>query len=94
MTDLVIDINAGEAFKQDAHAPVRGGGTRLVRMVPTAIGNLPIIWISHEITKNDEGIPVYQCLLLDNKTPPHALPAEITVEAFKTKNFPMTSVEW
>jgi hypothetical protein len=92
--DLIIPIHSENAFTPDLNAPVRGGGSRMVRMVPTGIGLLPIIWISHKITTNEQGVPVYNCLLLDNKDPPHTSPAEITVDAFRHKDFPMVAVEW
>jgi len=92
--DLIIPINSENAFAPDLNEPVRGGGSRMVRMVPTSMGLLPIIWISHKITTNDANIPVYNCLLLVSKDPPQASPAEITVDAFRHKNFPMVAVEW
>lgn len=91
--NLVIPLNT-DAYQQDAHAPVRGGGTRVVRAAPTGLGILPIIWVSHEITVNEDGIQIYNCLLLASKTPPVAHPGEITVEAFRAGNFPTTVVEW
>jgi hypothetical protein len=92
-SNLIIPLDT-DAYKQDAHAPVRGGGTRVVRAVPTALGILPIIWISHDITLNEAGTPVYNCLLLASKDPPVAHPGEISVEAFKAGNIPTAIVEW
>jgi hypothetical protein len=93
MSDLVIDINS-DAYKQEAHAPVRGGGTRVVMAVPTAFGILPVIWTSHDAVLNDQGIRVYPCLLLVSKAPPQVLAGEISVQAFNAKNLPTTAVEW
>ena len=90
---LVIPLDT-DAYTKDAHDPVRGGGTRVVWTVPTALGILPIIWISHKVTVNESGIPVYNCLLLASKDPPVAHPGEITVEAFRAANFPTSVVEW
>ena len=91
--DLVIQLNR-DAYTQDAHAPVRGGGTRIVYAIPTALGILPMIWRSQNITTNDEGVPVYTCLLLASKDPPQTIQAEIPVAAVQNSKIPTTVVEW
>lgn len=91
--DLVININS-PSYKEDAHAPVRGGGTRVVYAVPSGFGIVPIIWISHEVTTDDNGQPAHNCLILISKDPPQAVPGTIPVEAIKSKNITTTVVEW
>ena len=92
-SDLVIKLDT-DAYTKDAHTPVRGGGTRVVYAIPTALGILPMVWLSHTISKNEEGTPVYACLLLASKDPPQTIQAEIPVEAVRTANIPTTAVEW
>jgi hypothetical protein len=92
-SDLIIKLDT-DAYKQDPHAPVRGGGTRVVYAIPTGLGILPMIWLSHTISKNDEGVPVYACLLLASKDPPQTIQGEISVEAVRSANIPTTVVEW
>lgn len=91
---LIINISTKDTQSPDMVGTIRDGQTRLVRAVPTVLGLCPIIWISHQISKNEQGVPVHKCLLLDSKDPPHTFEGEIELEAFRAKRFPMVHVEW
>ena len=96
---LVIPISGGDVFRPDEHGPVRGGGTRFVKLVPvdeTGQTKLPCIWRSREIfpgidAKGGE-IRVHHCLLLACREPPTVLPADIDVRAWPS--FSEGPVEW
>jgi hypothetical protein len=92
-SDLVIKINS-DAYKKDAHAPVRGGGTRIVYAIPSGVGMVPLIWISHEIVTDDNGQPAHECLILISKKPLQAIPGTVPVAAIQSGNIPTTAVEW
>lgn len=91
--DLVIQLNP-DASTENAFAPVQGGKTRIVRAVPTVFGLSPIIWISREVTKDSNGEPAHDCLVLINKNPPQAVPATISLAALEIDNAPRVVVEW
>jgi len=82
-------------FTASKEAPVRGGGSRLVPLVPTPLGNCPCIWRSHEVTAGSKGQPVYNGILLVSKDPPQTVPFEIDVAVAKNPSaFPLVAVEW
>jgi hypothetical protein len=95
---ISIPVDSSGLFRPDETKPVRGGGTRLVPLVPidNAGNTLPCIWRSHEvveITKADgsKGRGNH-CLLLANRNPPLVLPADVDLDAWPT--FGEGPVEW
>jgi hypothetical protein len=92
---IEIPISAsGEIFTANKDAPVRGGGSRMVPLVPTPLGNCPCIWRSHKITRGSKGQPVYEGLLLATREPLKIVVIEIDVDVVNQNNFPLVQVEW
>jgi hypothetical protein len=92
---IEIPISAsGEIFTANKDAPVRGGGSRMVPLIPTPLGNCPCIWRSHTISEGAQGQPVYEGILLVSKNPPQTMRFQIDVDITKKSPFPMVPVEW
>lgn len=95
LVEIPIDVAGGDVFTIDKSAPVRGGGSRMVPLIPTPLGNCPCIWRSHKITKGSKGQPVYEGILLASRDPPETAAFEIDVTVADKENaFPMVAVEW
>jgi hypothetical protein len=99
LIEIPVSVSMGELFKPDEIRTVKGGGTRLVKMVPLdneGKTKLPCIWRSHTVTEGTSGdgskIKVNACLLLAAKNPPTVLPADVAVDAWQ--HFSDGPVEW
>jgi len=99
MAEVVIPIIArGELFQKNDHEAVRGGGSRMVPMVPVGEGKeLPCIWKSHkakpcDINRDGNLLLAYECLLLISREPLQTIRAEIDVRAWE--QFGSGPVEW
>lgn len=94
---LVIPVPTGDLFRPDETSPVRGGGSRMVPLVPAGHGNfLPCIIRSREVVTTDsEGNvipPSNECLLLVSKKPYAVLRAYVEVAAWPS--FRDGPIEW
>jgi len=92
-----IPISPGSLFRADRGAPVRGGHSRFVPMVPVSQDvSLPCIWRSHAVTQgldnSNRPIRVHECLLLISRDPIVTMRAEVEVDAWQ--NFGEALVEW
>ena len=98
MAEIIPIIARGELFEANDHETVRGGGTRLVPMVPVGEGKaLPCIWKAHQSKPadiNNDGnlLPAFECLLLISRDPLQTIRAEVDVRAWA--QFAHGPVEW
>jgi hypothetical protein len=98
MAEVFPSVARGELFEQSDREAVRGGGSRLVPMVPVGEGKtLPCIWKSHhpkpcDINQDGHPLPAFECLLLISRDPLQTIRAEIDVRAWA--QFSSGPVEW
>jgi hypothetical protein len=95
---IEIPVELGSIFKSDPSAPVRGGGSRFVPMIP--VGNdgtaMPCLWKSHYVVQAEladgSKVPAHECLLLVSRKPILTMRAEVAVDAWQ--HFGTGLIEW
>ena len=98
MAEIEIPAEVGKIFREDPGAPVRGGHSRFVPLVPMGDkgDSMPCIWRSHYTIQaelaNGSRVPARECLLLVSRKPLLTMRAEIAETSFQ--RFGEVLIEW